>query len=226
MICTFITLSYMLVLYALSLVFLNLTYNPKKEKSFFSYLKSEWVFLIFSVIVMASELILVAIYTSNKDLDALPRILKWTTLYMGLWLLTKTDFKERKIPNKIIIILLGMRMAFLIYEICVDIELAGSTIVYPLLGGGIGAVILFVAMLVSRKGVGMGDVKMFFVIGLFVGSTEIISVMFYTFLISAIVGIVLLCIKKAKLNDSVPMAPFAFLGMTFQFFMLMLGGYT
>lgn len=76
MICTFITLSYMLVLYALSLVFLNLTYNPKKEKSFFSYLKSEWVFLIFSVIVMASELILVAIYTSNKDLDALPRILK------------------------------------------------------------------------------------------------------------------------------------------------------
>lgn len=226
MICTVITVSYMLVLYILSLIFLNFTYNSKKRKKLCSYLKSEWKFLIFSVIVIVSESILVAIYTSDKSLDALPRILKWTTLYIGLWLLAKTDFKERKIPNKIILILIGMRMLFLIYEICVDIEFLNSTLIYPLLGGGIGAVILFVAMVVSRKGVGMGDVKMFFVIGLFVGSTEIIPVMFYTFLISAIVGIVLLCMRKAKLKDSVPMAPFAFLGMTVQFFMLMLGGYT
>lgn len=226
MICTFIIISYILILYILSFLFLKKRYDPRKEKTFVSYLKSEFKFLVLSVVVLISVSVVVGLYTYDKDLDALSRVLKWVTLYMGLWLLSKTDFKEKKIPNMIILILFGIRVIFLIYEILSDMELSDTIILYPLIGGAVGAVIMIVAMIVSRKGVGMGDVKMFLIIGLYVGGTDIIPVMFYTFFISAIVGIILICTRKAKLKDSVPMAPFAFLGMATQFFMLMLGGYT
>ena len=95
---------------------------------------------------------------------------------------------------------------------------------YPLIGAGIGGVILAVAMLLSRKGVGMGDVKLFITIGAYVGSMEIIATLFYTFVVSAVVGIVLLLMKKVKLRDSVPMAPFAFAGVAIEYAFMLIGG--
>ena len=89
---------------------------------------------------------------------------------------------------------------------------------------GIGGVILAVAMLLSRKGVGMGDVKLFITIGAYVGSMEIIATLFYTFVVSAVVGIVLLLMKKVKLRDSVPMAPFAFAGVAIEYAFMLIGG--
>ncbi len=43
-----------------------------------------------------------------------------------------------------------------------------------------------------------------------------IAVFLYTFLLSAIIGMTLLALKKVKLKDTVPMAPFAFLGISIQ----------
>ena len=80
-------------------------------------------------------------------------------------------------------------------------------------------------MLLSKSaGVGMGDLKMFFVVGAFVGSSKILMTMFYTFFASALIGVVFLAFKKAKLKDSLAMAPFAFVGILIEFILLMIGG--
>ena len=120
--------------------------------------------------------------------------------------------------------MLGLRVAFLIYEAIVNLDYLKMVLTPPILGALAGALVMAVAFLISRKGVGMGDVKLFIVIGFFVGSTSIISTMFYTFFASAIVGIILLLTKKAGLKDSVPMAPFAFVGVVVEYVIFTIGG--
>ena len=150
--------------------------------------------------------------------------LKCTTIFWGCYLLAKIDYHEKLIPNEIIIILIGIRGFFLVCETVTNLEYWTTVLIHPLLGAFLGFLIMMVAMFVSRNGVGMGDVKLFFVIGAYVGSTGIIPTMFYTFFVSAVVGIILLITKKAGLKDSVPMAPFAFCGIAIECVLLMIGG--
>lgn len=142
---------------------------------------------------------------------------RWLVLIYGTYILAYIDSKERLIPNKILLGLLIIRLAFLVYEIIISIDNIKLALVPFGLGALIMGGIIFVAMLISRNGVGMGDVKLFLVIGMFVGSTAALPTMFFTFFASAVVGIFMLSVKKAKLKDSMPMAPFALFGLTLNF---------
>lgn len=145
-------------------------------------------------------------------------------LIYGVFLIAFIDFRERIIPNKIVLALFVIRIGFLIYELIIAFDVWKAVLIYPTLGGLIGGVIIVLAMLVSRKGVGMGDVKLFAIIGLFVSSTKIIPTLFYSILASALFGIVLLTTRKAKLKDSMPMAPFALIGVILNMITSHLGG--
>ena len=149
---------------------------------------------------------------------------KGLLLIFGVYLIAFIDYKERIIPNKIILVLLIIRTGFLIYEAIIAFDILRTVLAYPMLGGLIGGAVIFVAMFVSRKGVGMGDVKLFAVIGFFVGSAAILPTMIYSVLASAVFGIFLLLTRKAKLKDSIPMAPFALIGIVFNMITSNLGG--
>lgn len=166
----------------------------------------------------------VSIYFASHTMERLPLILKWCALLVGLYLLAIIDYKERKIPNQIILCLLALRIAFLIFEYLANPEYHKQVLLYPLFGLLIGGGTMLAAILISRKGIGMGDVKMMLTIGLFVGSTEILSALFYIFLSASLVGVVLLLTKKVQWKDSLPMAPFAFTGVLSKFLLLAFGG--
>ena len=134
-------------------------------------------------------------------------------LIYGIYLIAFIDYKEHLIPNKLLLALLVIRMGFFLYEAASAFEFMNIALLTPVLGGLLGGVIILVAMLISRKGVGMGDVKLFTMIGLFVGSTKILPTLFYTVLISALAGLFLIIFRKAKPKDAMPMAPFALVGL-------------
>ena len=181
-------------------------------------------YCIFLMVFFLALVSVSAIYIFNEDISGLILQARWVTLIVGLYLVTWTDYFERKIPNIYLLILLAIRVAFWIYEIIIGREFIKLAVGTHLIGAAIGPGIMLLGILISRKGVGMGDVKMFLVIGFFVGSNQIIPSMFYTFLFSAIFGIFLLITKKATTKDSLPMAPFALLGVLAEYVSLVLGG--
>lgn len=187
-------------------------------------IKSSIVYRAFTVLVLTIILTIQFRYVCEKDSTYVYSLIKWSTLFWGCYLLGWIDYKERIIPNKNILGLGITRIIFLVYELIVNFELWKRVLVYPVLGAFIGAMVIGVTLLIAGKGVGMGDVKLFLVIGAYVGSREILAVMTCSFLASAAVGVVLLILKKVKLKDSVPMAPFAFSGVAVQYILLMLGG--
>ncbi|MBR4767224.1 MAG: prepilin peptidase [Clostridia bacterium] len=119
------------------------------------------------------------------------------------------DLKKKIIPN--VLILAGI--AFAVIIILIDIFAGGTSVRESLggalFGGGIIGGVLFVVSLITRSALGMGDVKLFFVLGLLFGLWDTSSILILTAIVMAIVSVVLLATKKADKKTKIPMAPFA-----------------
>ncbi len=215
-------LAYSAIGITVSTIYLKQTYY-KNAKFLDELLKHKlYIFLIIVIYAMLSYVTIH--YSVDHHWSAILRITKWLTIIWGCFILTCTDIKERIIPNKVLAALLVIRAVYLVVEIIIAFPYLKEALGYPIIGAVVGGGIIALAMFVSRHGVGAGDVKLFFVIGAFVGSTQIISVLLYTFLVSAVAGVVLLVLQKVKLKDSVPLAPFAFMGVVLDYFLLVIGG--
>ena len=59
----------------------------------------------------------------------------------------------------------------------------------------------------------MGDVKMFFAIGLTYGANNTYEILLLSLVVMALVSIMLLVMKKATKKTAIPMAPFVLLGL-------------
>ena len=145
--------------------------------------------------------------------DAIPgTCLLVFVLLWGLNVLAITDGKWRLVPNEILLLLglcwLGIG--------CMG-GLLGRECVWTFLWNGfsgacVGGGILGLASWLSHKKLGAGDVKLAFVLGLYLAETGILSVLFYSMIIAGLV--VLIQLKRAhfRKNVTVPLVPFFYLG--------------
>lgn len=78
----------------------------------------------------------------------------------------------------------------------------------------LGAALFFWAIVLVSKGkwMGLGDIKLAFLMGLFLGFPKILVALFGAFLIGAIIGLGLVATKKKTLESEVPFAPFLVAG--------------
>ena len=76
------------------------------------------------------------------------------------------------------------------------------------MGGGS----LLLCYLLSGGALGGADVKLFAVIGFYLGSRGIIPAMVFSLAFAAVYMIVKLLLKKINLKEEIPLGPFVFLG--------------
>ena len=114
-----------------------------------------------------------------------------------LVIITVSDIAYMLIPNKVLLpfalILFGVRL-FVPLEPWWD----------SMLGAVVGFLILFLIAIVSRGGMGGGDIKLFFVIGLVLGTMQTLVTLFLASLIGAVVGIIVL--KRTGKGRKTPVA--------------------
>lgn len=130
-------------------------------------------------------------------------------LLCGLFHIAWVDWKMKKIPRKMLVFLWLWKSIFLLGT---SISASGkgaciiaSAVTGFLLGGGI-----FMAVyLISGGGMGGGDVKLFAVLGYYLGYRLLISVTILTFLLAASCSVTLIILKKITVRYRLPLAPFA-----------------
>ena len=59
---------------------------------------------------------------------------------------------------------------------------------------------------------GVGDIKLAFLMGLFLGSDKILAALFLAFFIGAIIGLGLIVFRKKTLKSEIPFGPFLVIG--------------
>ena len=81
-------------------------------------------------------------------------------------------------------------------------------VAYAALGGGIGFAIFLLIAIVSRGGMGWGDVKLAALIGLATGFPLVFVAIIMGAIIGGIVAVALLIAKKRKRRETIPFGPF------------------
>ena len=122
-------------------------------------------------------------------------------LFMSLLvIITVADIAYMLIPNKVLlpfaIVLFGARL-FIPLEPWWD----------SLLGALVGFGVLYLIAVVSKGGMGGGDIKLFFVLGLVLGTINTLVTLFLAALIGSIVGIILLKKSGKGRKTPIPFGP-------------------
>lgn len=117
------------------------------------------------------------------------------------------DLKYYLVPDKIIYPAIIITLIYDIYISFVigDWSLLTSSIIAALIAGGF---FLFLILISKGRWMGMGDLKIGILIGLFFGLPQLFVVLFLAFLFGAAVSIILLISKKKTLKSEIPFGPF------------------
>ena len=129
-----------------------------------------------------------------------------------LWPVAVSDYREFRIPNKLILTGLVVRAVCLLPEAFMD----GMGMLGALIDGVVAAVAMVVlcvvCMLISRGSMGMGDLKLLAVMGLYLGFEGMLYALFFSMLVAFISAVYLLLAKKKDRKDAIPFAPYILLG--------------
>lgn len=179
----------------------------KNNITFKKLLSDNYSFVVCMIMLnLALANALVAIYSNHVVID-----IKSMLIVSALWPIALIDFREKKIPNAILKVLVYSRVVLLIPELILLDNQFQRMISY--LVAALAIFIAAIAVGVIMKGsIGMGDVKLFIVLGLYLGLEGIWSAVFCSLIVSFFISVYLLCTKKVGRKDSIPFAPAIMLG--------------
>lgn len=112
-----------------------------------------------------------------------------------------TDMRMRLIPNRLTIPAIAFALA---WSAAVRVPHLTSSLLGLTIAGGLFLVIA----LLSRGGMGGGDVKLAAAVGAFLGLQYSLLGLFLAFIFGALVGLVLMALGKKRRRDYLPFAPF------------------
>lgn len=121
-------------------------------------------------------------------------------LFSLLVIIFVSDIIYMLIPNRI---LLFFAIYFVLGRIIVPMDPWYS----PLIGAVGGFLLLLLIAVISKGGLGGGDIKLFAVLGLVFGYQELILVFFFSTLFGTITGVTALLIGKVKRKQHIPFGP-------------------
>jgi leader peptidase (prepilin peptidase)/N-methyltransferase len=128
------------------------------------------------------------------------------------------DLKEQIIPDSLVVSIL----VFEVLHKAANYFVIGHSprLVDSLLGLAVGGGIFLIIVLVSRGGMGGGDVTLIGALGFVLGFKYILLTIFFSFILGAIISVFLLATKLKTRKDPIPFGPFIIVGF---FIVLMYG---
>lgn len=189
-------------------------YYLGKEKQFTSILimlkltKMKVFYLILSIISILS---LILIFEEMYDIGIFTKI-KLLSLVSFLIPAAAIDLRKQVIPNQLLFFSLTFRVLLLVFEFI----FSTSTIFLILTDSIAGAVIISAFFLllyfVFKNSIGMGDIKLFAIMGLYQGLWGVINSVFFSLMTSFLISIGLLVTRKKSRKDTISFAPSILLG--------------
>ena len=148
----------------------------------------------------------------------------WILIICFLIIIFVYDLKHYIIPNKVIYPAIIVVLLYRLFEILnfghwdfFGIWDLGFGILKPIANPILSAVVasgffLSIVLISRGKWMGLGDVKLAFFIGLFLGFPNVLVALFLSFLIGAIIGLGLISVGEKTLRSEVPFGPFLVIG--------------
>lgn len=177
---------------------------------YFAEFKPNYILMIITSAIYVALLYFYGIkntFIANLDL------IKFAILTPMLLSAFVIDYKLQIIPNRLNLTMfeIGLVIAFL-YGLS-DVAITFNLLLGMVVGGGIFLLITVIGGLIyGKEAMGFGDVKLMAALGILFGLSNIIVITLLSFLIGAILSIILLITKIRKSSEYIPFGPFIVIG--------------
>lgn len=183
---------------------------PEKKKlftlDFFKEVKLNYPLMIANAIIY---LVILYIYGMQKRFSDNINLYKYLILSPMLISAFCIDYKLHIIPNRLNLTIFEVGIFITVIGGISDINFAINALEGMLIGGGtFFAITLLGGLIAGKEAMGYGDVKFMAVLGLYFGFASMVSIIVMSFLIGALLSIVLMIIKRKKMNEYIPFGPF------------------
>ncbi len=132
----------------------------------------------------------------------------WLSVGVLLLVIALADLRYWIIPDWAVVMLTGLTVLYRVVLVGAGVmqypDLVATLIASVLATAGLG--VLWLAT--KRQGIGLGDVKLMFPLGLLVGWPNVLVTLFLGFVLGAVVGIALVLRKTKNIHQAIPFGPF------------------
>ena len=157
--------------------------------------------------------VLIAVFFPSVYPNNSPWInVKRMVLLAILWPIAYIDFKTYRIPNKFVIFGIICRVVIFALEFLLQNPTIWTSLISEAIAAGALLLASVLCALIVKNGIGFGDMKLFIVIGLFLGTESVWGVVFVAFIAMFLIASVLLITKKKTRKDAIPFGPALVLG--------------
>lgn len=155
--------------------------------------------------------VLVFCLNTTYSIDLITR-LSLITLVLLILPVSAIDMRLQKIPNVFLLVGLAIRIVYLAVMYIQDAGNAWIITKDSLIGAVVIGLFFLFLLVVFKNSIGMGDVKLFALMGLYQGLWGVINSVFFSLVVSFFVSIALLITKKKGRKDTISFGPSIYLG--------------
>ena len=168
--------------------------------------KPNYILMLLTAAIYVS---LIYVYGIQETLIANFDLIKFMILTPMLLSAFVIDYKLQIIPNRLNLTIFEIGIIFAFLYGLSNVAITINMLLGMLAGGGIFLLItLLGGLFYGKEAMGFGDVKLMGALGLYFGLSNIIIITLVSFLIGAILSIILLVTKLKKSDEYIPFGPF------------------
>ena len=165
--------------------------------------------LLLPLTTMFIYIVLLYVFGIEKNFLGNLELIKYLILTPMLLSSFIIDYKLQIIPNRLNLTMFEIGIVLMFLAGIFSANIAIDMFLGMLTGAGIFLLITLIGGLIAGKeAMGFGDVKLMGAIGIYFGLSNIIVITLMSFLIGAVLSIILLATKIKKKDDYIPFGPF------------------
>lgn len=187
--------------------YINITFlNERKILSKKALEEYKRVFKInYKLIIINAVAYIALLYKFNLSLDLL-RFALLTPMLISAFVV---DYKIQIIPNRLNLTMFEIGLIFVFIFGMQNLNVAKDMLLGMFIGGGIFLLITLIGgAIAGKEAMGLGDVKLMGALGLYFGAVDIAIISVLSFLIGAIISIIIVIAKKNRKDGYIPFGPF------------------
>lgn len=168
--------------------------------------KPNYILMILTSVIYMS---LIYVYGIKETIIANLDLIKFMILAPMLLSVFVIDYKLQIIPNRLNLTIFEVGLVFAFLYGLSNVAITINMLLGMIVGGGIFLLITLIGgIFYGKEAMGFGDVKLMGALGIYFGFSNIIIITLVSFLIGAVLSIVLLASKKKKTDEYIPFGPF------------------
>ena len=189
------------------LYYIKYEMDKSQEEVLQNFVRKEKGSILFLILMMILDIALAVFLHLFYPDNTIFTNLKCVILIVILSVTAVTDFKHHLIPNPVIIAGLVMRLVIALTEVFTMGSSYFSVLKTDLISLAFPVFLFLMGTFVVKNGIGMGDIKLILVMGLFQGFYGVIVSLFLALLGAMVIAIILLITKKKGRKDAIPFGP-------------------